>query len=142
MRILVRCVFTAAFAGLTLGGCSSDESPGNTDGGSGGKGSDGNQSTGGSAPMCEADAGNDGCRKCLARTCCSDYTACVRDSHCNQALETHADCVAVPGAENAACFGDLTRELQGDASSSGELPPITRCMLTDCSAACAAPGPV
>jgi hypothetical protein len=144
MRFVIRCVITAAFVGLTLGGCSSDESPGNTDGGaggtgSGGKGSGGDQSTGGSVSMCEADAGNDGCRKCMGRNCCSDYTACVRDPVCNKAVDTHADCVEVPGAENAACFGDLTRELQGDAAG---LHPITLCMLNGCSAACAAPGPV
>ena len=89
--------------------------------------------------MCAADTGDNACRKCLAGHCCSDYTDCVANPSCTQALDTHAACVAAPGAENAACFGDLTRALQGD---SGALSPISICILMDCSAACAAPGPV
>ena len=90
--------------------------------------------------MCAADTGGDPCRMCLATYCCSDYTDCVASPSCTEALDTHAACIAAPGAENAACFGDLTRALQGD--SGGALSPISICILSNCNAACAGPGPV
>jgi hypothetical protein len=152
MRFAIRLLLTSTIMGLFLGACSSDEPTSDpTDGGTGGKGSGGKGSggkgsgaagsaaTGGAASMCAADAGGDGCRKCLAAYCCSDYMDCVASPSCTKALDKHAACIAETGAETAACFGDLTRELQGDAAG---LTAIPLCILNSCSASCAGPGPV
>jgi hypothetical protein len=148
MHFTVRCVVALGLLGFSIAGCSSDKPVDDTsDGGemgTGGKGAGGkggaSQGTGGKPPiMCSAETHNDGCRKCLAGACCSDYTACVNSPSCNQALDDQAACVAVPGSETSTCFGALSRALYGD---SGVFPPVLACFIMDCSAGCGAPGPV
>jgi hypothetical protein len=144
MRFAVRCAFVLGLVGLSIAGCAADRPEGTADGGelgSGGKGA-GGKGTGGGSPamMCAADTKGDGCRKCLAGACCSDYTACVNTPSCTKALDEQESCVTKPGAEMSECFGALTRSLYGDAG--GAFPPLLECFIMECSAVCGGPGAV
>jgi hypothetical protein len=148
MQFTFRCVVALGLVGLTIAGCSSDKDPtakgnGEEGLGSGGKGSGGKAAStaSGGAPVLwgAADTKGDGCRKCLAGACCSDYTACIADAPCNKALDAQAACAAEPGSELSTCFGALARSLYGD---SGDFPPLLQCFVTQCSAICGGPGAV
>ncbi|HEX4341347.1 MAG TPA: hypothetical protein VH062_35810 [Polyangiaceae bacterium] len=92
--------------------------------------------------MCEADAGDSACRKCLAEQCCDDYKACLADGTCSKALTAQVACFGSPGSETSDCFGTFSRALQGDAGQQAGLQPIPICIITNCSGACGGPGVV
>lgn len=125
--------------------CSSDKSPGAADGavannGTGGHGTGGssNGSGGSTGPACAADAGMDGCRRCLANNCCDAYTECLADPQCSKALTKQIACFS-GGEEPSFCFGNFTRALAGD---SGVIKPVPQCIAISCTAVCGGPGVV
>jgi len=147
MHLAVRCVWAFTFVGLAALACSSNESKGTADGGGKPEGTGGirgldNGSGGMNAAACGVDAGESGCRHCLAASCCDDYKACLASNTCSKALETHLECFAAPGAEMSMCFGDFSRALQGDAGMAAGLGPIPQCIIQHCSMACGGPGVV
>jgi hypothetical protein len=130
---------------LLAAACSSSKSTGSEDAGvgngtggktSGSGGSTSAASGGSTAAMCAADAGDDGCRKCLANNCCDDYTQCLADPKCSAALKTQIKCFT-SGDEPSFCFGNFTRALGGDA---GTVTAVPACVITFCTAACGGPG--
>lgn len=132
---------------LLAAACSSSKSTSSEDGGvsngtggkKGGSGGSTSAASGGSpAAMCDADAGTDGCRKCLAMSCCDEYKQCLADPKCSKALTTQISCFT-SGDEPSFCFGNFSRALGGD---SGIITPVPACVVTSCTAACGGPGVV
>jgi hypothetical protein len=153
--------------GSTAWACSSSDSPsaGKADGGgtggggaaSGGKqGSGGAKSAGGGTARggsssgaggavgthCAADAGADACRACLAGACCDTFIECLGQAVCSSALSAHEACFRKLGAEPSACFGDLSRALQGEAGPAAGFPPLGACIITNCQQVCGGPNAI